>query len=355
MSGNQQVHPSRIRLEASSVCQLECPACPTASGETKPVLGAGHLRLARFRQLLEDNPQLVHIELSNYGELFLNPELPAIMESAHQQGVRLTADNGANFNTVSESTLEALVKFRFHSITCSLDGVTQETYAQYRKGGDLDTVLANIHKLNQLKQRYGSPYPKLLWQFILFPHNQHQVEEARRMAEELGMRFRIKLAWNEDADQSPLVQIEGAGSRSEYRQRYGVNYKRELCRQLWRMPQINWDGRVMGCCRNFWGEFGGNAFEDGIGQVSNSTRMVYARRMLMGQVPAKQEIPCTTCDLYLDMHSSGRWLSASEIRIPAAILEWLYRRRLANTLTFAAAGALFRLAEAALEWRTKTG
>ena len=27
---------------------------------------------------------------------------------------------------------------------------------------------------------------------------------------------------------------------------------------------INWDGRILGRCRNFWKEFGGNAFKDAL-------------------------------------------------------------------------------------------
>ncbi len=33
----QHIQPPTIRLEATSSCQLRCPSCPTASGETKLV------------------------------------------------------------------------------------------------------------------------------------------------------------------------------------------------------------------------------------------------------------------------------------------------------------------------------
>jgi len=35
---------------------------------------------------------------------------------------------------------------------------------------------------------------------------------------------------------------------------------RGICHQLWHAPVLNWDGRVMGCCRNFWSDFGGKRF-----------------------------------------------------------------------------------------------
>jgi hypothetical protein len=73
---------------------LRCPDCPTASGETKPILKMGYLCLNSFRGLVDRNPHVIHVEFSNYRELFLNPELPGIMAYAFRRGVHLTADNG---------------------------------------------------------------------------------------------------------------------------------------------------------------------------------------------------------------------------------------------------------------------
>lgn len=79
-----------------------------------------------------------------------------------------------------------------------------------------------------------------------------------------------------------------AVSRGEYEEQYGVDYMRGTRHQLWHMPQINWDGKVLGCGHNYWGEFGGNAFQDGLLTTINSERMNYARDMLMGNKPARE-------------------------------------------------------------------
>ena len=343
-----RLRPRRIRLEATSVCQLRCPACPTASGAIRPALGTGHLRASRFRQLIESDPGIMHIELSNYGELFLNPELEEILECAFHRGVRLTADNGANFNTVRLGTIEALVKFSLHRLTCSIDGATPETYARYRVGGDLRSVLANIEELNRYKKQYASPYPRLTWQFVVFPHNRHEIDAARRLAAKLGMRFCEKLSW-----EAPEPGAASRGTRDEYKARYGVDYARGICSQLWRTPQINWDGRVLGCCRNFWGHFEGNAFDEGIEAVSNHERIRYARSMLVGERPARSDVPCSTCDLYLAMQENGRFLAPLEWELPAAVQGRLHRSGFGHRMVLTAVGAFFRVAED-VHWRFLT-
>jgi hypothetical protein len=81
-----------------------------------------------------------------------------------------------------------------------------------------------------------------------------------------------------------------------------------ICQQLWDEPQINADGKVLGCCRNFWMELGGNAFDDGIDAVMNGEKIRYSRQMVQGLAPEREDNPCTTCSIYLSRKASGKWL-----------------------------------------------
>ena len=143
------IRPKTIGLEASSVCQLRCPSCPNTSNAIAPVVGRGFLRLSNFQKLLGENPWIKEIELSNYGEIFLNPDLLEIIKYAFERNVALTASNGVNLNRVKTDVLEGLVKYKFRSLGVSLDGASNETYQQYRIKGNFDAVIGNIRKINR--------------------------------------------------------------------------------------------------------------------------------------------------------------------------------------------------------------
>ncbi len=236
------------------------------------MVGTGHLRLEDFERFIDHNPQLQLIELSNYGEIFLNPELVAIFAYAQEKGVSCSAINGVNFNTVKDEVIEALVVHEMREISFSIDGASQETYGKYRVRGDFEVVLRNIRKLVEYKRKHRSDLPRMRWQYILFGHNQHEVGEARALAAELGMDFVIKLSWDEDF--SPIQDAESARQqlgidhirRSEQLADTGQDYMQDTCLQLWNFPQINWDGKILGCCRNYWGDFGGGRSTRGSGQ-----------------------------------------------------------------------------------------
>ena len=254
-----RISPRRIRLEASSFCQLRCPSCPTTSGLTQQAIGGGFLKFQDFRQIVDFNPQLERIELSNYGEVFLNPELLQILEYAHQKKVTLAIRNGANLNHVREEVIEGLVKYKVDVITCSIDGASQETYKIYRVRGDFDSVIKNIEKINAYKRFYQTDLPHLRWQFVIFGHNEHEIPVARKMAARLGMEFYTKLTW--DNSFSPLHDKafvrsqteEKTATRAEFEAERGHKYANGICLQLWDDPQINWNGDVLRMLPKFLG------------------------------------------------------------------------------------------------------
>lgn len=341
----KQVRPRSIRLEATTHCQLRCPSCPTTSGRIANNLGRGYLGFEDLKTLVDENPFIMHIELSNWGEMFLNPELPDIMRYAFERGIALTASNGVNLNAVKDETLEALVKYQFRHLTCSIDGASQESYAQYRRRGNFDRVIANVKKINELKKHHESDFPLLTWQFIAFGHNEHEIDIAREMAQELNMDFYVKLSW--DSDFSPvknkkLVRTIPKWTKSENKGRQAAGsstlpeaqsedhgsknpaetrdrepdwpyMKKENCIQLWNIPQINWDGRVLGCCVNYWGDFG-NAFDSGLASALNGDKLTYAKQMLQGLVGPKEGIPCSTCHNYKWMHANKKWITEQDIK-----------------------------------------
>jgi MoaA/NifB/PqqE/SkfB family radical SAM enzyme len=321
------IKPKRIAIEASSFCQLRCPSCPTTSRAIHPAIGSGFLKLNDFRKLIDENPWISDIELSNYGEIFLNPDLLEILKYAHERNIALRAGNGANLNNVKENVLEGLVKYRLRSITCSIDGASNETYKLYRIRGNFDTVIENVKKINHFKCKYNSVYPLLLWQFVVFGHNEHEIPVARKLAQELNMDFYLKLTW--DAKFSPIRNKElvrkeiglDVLTREEYKVKYGIDYMHKICHQLWDRPQINWDGKVLGCCRNFWGDFGGNVFKDGLLYSINNEKMRYARDMLLGKKVAKDDIPCASCELYLAMKAENKWLKRRSLSVHRRMLQ----------------------------------
>jgi len=294
-----------VRLEAGSKCQLRCPACPTGKRETKSTpIGWGWLKPEDFDRFLERHPRVKRVELSNYGEILLNPNLARIAEVAAARGVRVSARNGVNLNTATDEGLRVLA--RFDGITMSIDGCSPETYVQYRVAGNFENVWRNATRLVELRREAGLPTTDIVWQFVVFPHNEHELDRAAEMARELGVTFFPKMSWDGShrklkdpaAVARALGEPDGEDPAAILERRYRENNgSTAICEQLWRTPQINWDGTLLGCCINFRADLG-NVFESGLEGAMKSAAY---RRMLdtvLGRRLATADQPCRHCGIY---------------------------------------------------------
>lgn len=302
--------PSKVRMDVSTVCQLNCCDCYMRTNENAiKVTKIGFLRFKNFKRFIDNNPFIRQIEISNSGEIFLNPDIFYIIKYAYENNVLLTARNGVNFNSVSNEVLEALVKYKFHSIVFSIDGASQEIYSIYRRNGNFDMVINNIKKLNRFKKQYDSTFPEMIYKFILFKHNVCDIAGAKMLAKELNMRIVFVSAWGDGrlgADDFELIKNEIEGS--EYQRL--ADFEASVCRQMFDEPTINWDGRFLGCCINgYYGDFGINIFKIGIKKALRNKAFVYAKGMLLGKLPPLHIIPCAKCYQYKQMLESGKYFT----------------------------------------------
>ena len=91
--------PKRVRIEASSKCQLDCVECYMRTDPEGVANGCqlGNLKFKDFKKFVDEN-DIESVEISNHGEIFLNPELDKIIKYAYEKGIELNAGNGVNLN-----------------------------------------------------------------------------------------------------------------------------------------------------------------------------------------------------------------------------------------------------------------
>ena len=308
--------PKALCVEACTLCQLRCTGCGFQRNNHR-ALGAGYLTFQNFKKLVDDNPRVKQIEISNWGEIFLNPDLVDIMRYAHEKGVILTAGHGVNFNSVSDEQIHALVDYGFKYITLSIDGASPETYAQYRVGGDFNRVMDNVRKLISYREKRKSKYPELSWQYIIMTHNELEVGQAKQMAAELGIEIKFKLNWDKSYKPVHVDYLKSETglkcfTRDDYAKKNKDFFSNIKCEKLIMMPQINWDGRLLGCCSYSTGDYGVNVFEVGLKKALRSKLYIKSKRCLLKVHPKKDvygDSPCYDCHVRRVREEYGKCLT----------------------------------------------
>jgi MoaA/NifB/PqqE/SkfB family radical SAM enzyme len=313
------INPVKARLDISTLCQLTCQLCPTEENNGREFLRKGTMPYTEFEHFLDHNPRISTVELASAGEALLNPDLPEILRCAHERGVTTSLAGGVNMNDVSDEALDALVRYGTSRIRISVDGATEETYRKYRVGGSLRKVMANIDKLNGLKKKYRSVLPELILQFIVFGHNEHELERVVALGGLLNAKVFLKLNRCPEQlavkDRRKIRDLIGYADRREFLEVTSTQYCADLCLCFWKSPQINWDGRLLGCCANTSISFADYALGGKFLKEINNERMRYARKMLMGVAPQRDDIPCSSCPFFTLIREHSLWFTPEMIAV----------------------------------------
>jgi radical SAM protein with 4Fe4S-binding SPASM domain len=298
-------YPLRLVIDTGNICSLKCPLCPTGSGrggrEKK------FLKFEDFKKIIDEAAlYLYEIDLYNWGEPFLNKDILKMIEYAKGADVKVNVNS--NLNSLKESHIHPLIKSGLDELIVSLDGATGKSYSAYRVNGDFDIVMFNLKELIRIKRENKSRYPKIIWQFLVMSHNEHEIEKAKQSAKALGVdeiRFRpLRCDMGREIFMSDKEKIETIKEWLPEQERYArYDYKRQIRKQrlnkclfLNTTAVLNADGSVSPCCGVYdkkW-DFG-NAFSEGILTIWNNEKYQQARKAVLNKDSSDKTLVCSYC------------------------------------------------------------
>ena len=244
-------YPVSISFEPTTSCNLRCPECPSGlRAFTRPT---GMLQKDFFSETIDQlYKDLLYLVFYFQGEPYLNPSFLGYGEVCFKQKDLYRhfyqcalPDMMINAKRTIESGLDRLI--------ISIDGTTQDVYQQYRVGGNLDKVIEGAKNIVKWKKELKSKTPFVVFQFLVVKPNEHQIEDVKKLAKEIGVDdVWFKTAQVYDYENDPNQLIPTIDKYSRYRKTAnGTEFKGKLANQCWRLwhdPVITWDGLVAPCC-----------------------------------------------------------------------------------------------------------
>ena len=242
--------PFFISIEPSAVCNLKCPQCPVGKGDIRRK--NNFLDNVIYEGIIDQlHRSAITLNLNFQGEPLMNVNLPDWVRYAGNRGLyTITSTNGHNLT--GEVPMK-LVKSGLDRIIISVDGTDPETYTKYRRGGNFATVIDGIKTLSDARAIAGKNNPLIIIQFLVFKHNEHQVEQILKLGRE----------WGADKVHIKSAQIEYFEDGKDWLPDE-KNYKRyaetsdgalilkknpqNRCRRIWETTVITSDAVVVPCC-----------------------------------------------------------------------------------------------------------
>ncbi|NII24407.1 radical SAM protein [Pseudoflavitalea sp. X16] len=278
-------YPLSISFEPTTSCNLRCPECPSGlRAFTRPT---GMLQKNFFRDTIDQlSGDLLYLIFYFQGEPYLNPDFLEMVKYASQKGIYTATSTNAHY--LNDANARRTVESGLDRLIISIDGTTQDVYQQYRVGGKLEKVLAGARNIMKWKKELNSKTPFVFFQFLVVKPNEHQIEDVKRLAAEIGVddvRFKTAQVYDYEQDPNNLIPTLDKYSRYRRNEKGEFAFKNSLqnhCWRLWHATVISWDGLVVPCCfdkdaQHTLGDLKGKSFKE----VWHSDDYVNFRRQIL--------------------------------------------------------------------------
>ena len=244
-------YPVSISFEPTTSCNLRCPECP--SGLRQFSRPTGMLQNDLFTRTIDEiHKELLYLIFYFQGEPYLNPDFLKMVKYASDKKIYTATSTNAHY--LNDEAARKTVESGLDRLIISIDGTTQDVYQQYRVGGNLEKVLEGAKNIMKWKKELKSKTPFVFFQFLVVKPNEHQIEDIKRLAKEVGVdevRFKTAQVYEYETDPNNLIPTIDKYSRYKKNTDGSYSAKNKLANRCWKLQHANvitWDGLVVPCC-----------------------------------------------------------------------------------------------------------
>mgnify|MGYP003730924787 CR=1 FL=1 len=280
--------PIYVGIETSGLCNLRCVMCPHGQEQYRSHR-RGHMSFDLFRRVIDEAKIFVDdADLFGGGEPLLNPQIFDMIAYAKGAGIRTRLHTNATLLDLEHS--QALLKSGLDFLSFSFEGYSKEFYERTRIHAVYEETLENILRFLELKssQGYSKPYTVLQ---VLEPASEEQTPEIRIGLDRLYDIF----ASCTGLDEFRVIPFHNYGGKvSSIVQNRSVRYA--PCTFLWYALFVLWDGTIVPCCVDWWGDYAlGNINDMTLKEAWNGTKLRHLRASLVAGHYNQIHL-CKNCD-----------------------------------------------------------
>jgi MoaA/NifB/PqqE/SkfB family radical SAM enzyme len=188
----------RFEIDICSICQLRCPSCPQGNF-TGLQVPTGLMPFALFQNIVTkiktEYPFTTDLQLYSWGEPFLHPDLAAMIEYAHQQGLAVSLSS--NLNDIKD--LQTIVAAEPEWIRISLSGIGDHYGVKSHIRGRWDKVFKNMQRLSDTIKALQKTITVEI-NFHMYRYNQDDHDELLAIATHFGFFIKANNAYIDPLD-----------------------------------------------------------------------------------------------------------------------------------------------------------
>jgi MoaA/NifB/PqqE/SkfB family radical SAM enzyme len=186
----KQLPPKFLHIELSTFCNAACPMCPRyyeGTDVVRPDLNLTQITLDKFKNyfpvdVIKQFTRILYC--GTMGDPLMAKDCYDIFEYVHQLNPNCNQTvhtNGGIRNSEFWTNMGNLFKHDKMKLVFSIDGL-EDTNHLYRRNVDWNILINNV-------KTFINAGGNATWEFLVFRHNEHQIEQAKELAYNMGFKL----------------------------------------------------------------------------------------------------------------------------------------------------------------------
>jgi MoaA/NifB/PqqE/SkfB family radical SAM enzyme len=177
--------PKEIHVELTDKCNAQCPLCSRTNindiSKTTEFVKNIEITFDEFKSIVDTIKFKKYIFCGNYGDPLSAKDFLKIVEYIADENTEIFIHTNASLKTSSYfKRLGNILSINTNNtVFFDIDGL-EDTHHIYRRNTNFNKIIENA------KAYISNTKAKSTWEYLVFKHNEHQIDEAKNRAKELG-------------------------------------------------------------------------------------------------------------------------------------------------------------------------
>lgn len=280
--------PNALWIEPTNVCNLRCIMCPNSIISQKKL---GFMDFKLYQKIIDEAKSYIsYAVLCISGESLLHKNFPEMVKYAKDNGIAVYVST--NCTALTPVLSKKLLKAGLDWINFSFDGCSKKTYEKVRVNANFEKSLKNVTDFLKLKKELKAKTQVDLQILVMDDDGKkdylENVEKFKANFTDLPLdciQVRQPSTWG------------GYFSGTEKFKPRDLTKEFSPCSYLWSSMAVLWDGRIVACCSDFFGENVLGKFpEKTLKEIWNDEPIVGFRKSMRNGKYLKFNKNCRDCD-----------------------------------------------------------
>lgn len=280
--------PSAVWIEPTNVCNLKCIMCPNSVIEQR---NKGFMDMVLYQKIIDEIKNFAtYVILCISGESLLHKDFSKMVKIAKQNGLAVYLSTNATVLTrgLSRRILEAGLDW----VNFSFDGCTKEIYEKVRIGANFEKTLRNVIDFLEIKKELKAKTQAEIQILVMDKKGEKNYQEN---VENFSQNFKnLPLDYIQKRQPSTWGKFLAKTKKYEFKE---LGDEFSPCSYLWSSLHILWNGQVVACTSDFFGDnILGKFPEQSLKKIWNDKPMINFRDAMITGPYLKYNPNCESCD-----------------------------------------------------------